>query len=132
MRFKDEAEYKNWELERARRVFVDEVNQTPDEGPESQLQKKIMEHCRKHGWPVFHDRSRRRNQPGWPDLFMFLPEGGVVLMELKAGNKKLRKEQKELRRVLNWLGHNVYIVRSFKRFLEVVECQKTKTITIST
>ena len=106
-----------------RAKFYDQPD-TPDPGRESKLQSRIMNHCRQNGWKVFHDRSRGKNEPGWPDLFIFLPEGRTVLVELKAGNKKLRKEQKDLRRVLTWLGHTVHVVRAFKTFLRIVENEK--------
>ena len=92
----------------------------PDPGPESELQKKCLNYCREHGFPVFHDYSREINNPGWPDLFVFADKGRVVLVELKSGKAKLRKEQDQLRRVLNWLGHTVHIVRSYRGFLKAV------------
>jgi len=96
------------------------VHYDSDEGPESSLQKKIMDHCEMKGWRVFHDRSRRRNQRGWPDVFLYLPDGKHLLIELKSADGTLRKEQKHLKMVLKWLGHEVYVVRSFKKFLEIV------------
>ncbi len=91
----------------------------PDEGRESKLQAKCMKYCRDHGFPVFHDRSRRVNSPGFPDLFIFA-ENRVVLVELKAADGKLRKEQKHLRQVLSWLGHTVHICRSYAGFVRVM------------
>jgi peptide methionine sulfoxide reductase MsrB len=95
-------------------------DETPDPGIERSLQTKCEMYCRGHGWPVFHDRSRKKNQPGWPDLFVFQPNR-VVLVELKNSAGKLRKEQIELRKVLNWLGHTVHVVRSFAGFIKVLE-----------
>ena len=73
-----------------------------------------------HGFPVFHDWSKKKNQPGWPDLFIFT-ENRVVLVELKAADGKLRKEQRDLKQNLSWLGHTVYVVRSYAGFIRVME-----------
>lgn len=97
------------------------MEDVPDPGPESRLQVKCLRYCRDHGYPVWHDQSRKRNDPGWPDLIVFQPEGQVRLIELKAGNRKLRKEQEQLRRQFNWLGYEVHICRSYKRFIEIIE-----------
>ena len=93
---------------------------TPDEGLESKLQKKCIDYCKEYGYPVFHDYSKKVNEAGWPDLFIFLENGRMCLIELKSGNKKLRKEQQDLKRHLLYMGHRVYIVRSYVKFLEVV------------
>lgn len=92
----------------------------PDPGPESRLQARCLRYCEERGWPVWHDYSRKKNRAGWPDLIIFQPEGKVILIELKASGGKLRKEQRELKLQLNWLGHTVHVVRSFRRFVEVV------------
>ena len=96
-----------------------ELEDQPDPGPESKLQAKCMKYCKEHGFPVFHDWSKKRNQPGWPDLFVFI-KGRVVLVELKAESGKLRKEQKHLRQVLNWLSHTVYVCRSYAGFVRIM------------
>lgn len=93
----------------------------PDVGPERRLQAKCLQYCQDKTYKVWHDWSRKKNQPGWPDLMIFMPEGRVRLVELKSAGRKLRKEQQEVSRHLLFLGHRVHIVRSFKRFLEVME-----------
>lgn len=100
---------------------VDPGPDVADNGPEYRLQSKCIKYCKDRGYPVFHDYSRRRNEAGWPDLFIFLSGGRKELIELKAGKKGLREEQRELKRHLMYLGHEVHVVRSFKKFLEVVE-----------
>ena len=99
--------------------WKDAVTDEPDPGPESDLQNRILNWCRQKGYPVWHDWSRNTNQAGWPDLTIYMPEGKILLIELKSGNKKLRKEQQELRKMLAWLNHNVHVVRSFKHFMEI-------------
>ena len=107
--------------EREREKSFPLPEEAPDIGLESNLQKKLIQYCREHGWPCFHDRSKRVNDPGWPDNIIFLPGGKVVLIELKSASGRLRKEQLELRRILGWNDHMVYIARSFKRVVEIIE-----------
>ena len=100
---------------------LEQTTDEPDPGPESNLQKKCMKYCREHGYPCFHDRSKKKNEPGWPDLMIFMPKGRVVLVELKAGSAKLRREQQALKLNLCYLGHGISVVRSFRRFLEIMK-----------
>ena len=98
----------------------------PDPGLEKKLQKRVMDYCKENGWPCFHDRSRGVNEPGWIDCFIFLPGGRVVLIELKSAGGKFRKEQLHLRRVLGYNDHMVYIARSFKRVVEIIQAELKK------
>ena len=41
-------------------------------------------------------------------------------MERWLERSRWEEEQKELRLILNWLKHTVHVVRSYKRFLEIV------------
>jgi hypothetical protein len=111
---KRQAKNRAWEM--GARPFDD----VPDLGPESQLQARCLRYCAERGWPVWHDWSQKRNQPGWPDLIVFKPEGKLSLIELKAAGGKLRKEQEALKRQFMFLGHEIHITRSFKRFVELV------------
>lgn len=111
------AEYQARHRQRPAPLDDDEV---PDEGLESKLQAKCLEYCKDHGFPVFHDRSRKKNTAGWPDMFIFV-ENGVVLVELKSADGRLRKEQKGLRQVLSWLGHPVHVCRSYVGFMRIME-----------
>lgn len=96
------------------------ADETPDDGLESKLQSKCMKYCKDCGYPVFHDRSRKKNEPGWPDLFIFM-ENKVKLVELKSACGKLRKEQEALRRNLMWLGHTVHVCKSYAGFIRIME-----------
>ena len=100
--------------------IVDPGPETPDEGPESRLQAKCIAYCKGKGWLVWHDYSRGKNEAGWPDLSIYLPGGRHILIELKAGEKGLRKEQQDLKKHLGYHGHKVHEVRSYVKFLEVV------------
>ncbi len=96
-------------------------DETPDLGPESGLQTKCLGYCKDHGYLVWHDWSRKKNKAGWPDLICFLPKSRLVLVELKAAGRKLRLEQQALKRQLMYLGFEIYVVRSFWRFVEVIQ-----------
>jgi len=91
-----------------------------DPGPESDLQDRIETWCRDNGFPFFHDRSRKCNEPGFPDLVIALRGGRTLWIELKSRNGKMRKEQEAWRLKLLHLSHEHHVIRSFKRFLEVI------------
>jgi len=110
------------ELRGRRAAWKDaDAEDTPDPGLESGLQQKVLDYCKENGWPCFHDRSRKKNEPGWPDNFIFLPGGKIVLIELKSESGTFRKEQKEKRLILEYLGHHVFQARSFKRVVEIIQ-----------
>uniref|UniRef100_A0A6H2A0C5 Putative VRR-NUC domain-containing protein n=1 Tax=viral metagenome TaxID=1070528 RepID=A0A6H2A0C5_9ZZZZ len=88
---------------------------------EHNLLAKCLRYCRDYGYAVWHDWSRKKNEAGWPDLMIFMSEGRVCLIELKSEKGRLRKEQADLRRHLLFLGHPVHVVKSYKRFLEVIQ-----------
>ena len=98
----------------------------PDEGLENDLQSKVIAHCKKNGWPCFHDRSFKKNEPGWPDNFIFLENGKVLLIELKSSSGTLRKEQIALRLVMGWLGHEIHVAKSFKAVLAIIDHELKK------
>lgn len=93
----------------------------PDPGKEARLQRKCERWLRDHGYPYVHDRSRKKNARGIPDLICFLPEGRCVIVELKAKGGRLSPEQTQTLRMLKYLKHEVFEVRSYKRFLEIVD-----------
>ena len=109
---------------RFKNIINHKSDNKPDDGPESRLQSKIMRYCREHGFPYFHDRSRKKNQPGWPDLIIIMPKSQVLFIELKAAGGKLRTEQEALKRQFHYLGHNIEVVRSYKQFLVFIEAVK--------
>ena len=99
-----------------------EISEIPDLSPESDLQRKAEEWLTERGYPFIHDRSRRKNKRGKIlDLHIYLPEGRHVVIEFKARGKSMTDEQKETYRKLLFLGHEIYEVRSYKRFLEIME-----------
>jgi hypothetical protein len=92
----------------------------PDPGPESKLQAKCEEYLRGRGWPFFHDRSRKKNKAGIPDLIIFAPNSQVILIELKAKGGRLSGEQIRFRQNAGRNGHVVHECRSFKKFSEII------------
>jgi len=99
-----------------------EISEIPDPGPESDLQRKAEEWLNERGYPFIHDRSRRKNKRGKIlDLYIYLPAGRHVIVEFKVGGRPMTDEQKETYRKLLFLGHEIYEVRSYKRFLEIME-----------
>jgi len=43
------------------------------------------------------------------------------MVELKSEAGKLRKEQARLKQVASWLGHDIPTIKTWKRFLKIVE-----------
>jgi hypothetical protein len=99
--------------------------ESADPGPESELQKKIVADAKRNGWPCLSFRMSKQAKgflvPGWPDLTLCLPFGRVVFMELKTAKGALRDKQRLIVNMLRQLGHEVYVVRSFKSYLKIVE-----------
>ena len=97
---------------------------TPDPGPESNLQKKINLWCRDHGYHFLSFRKSRNARgflvAGHPDVTIFMPEGRTVLIELKDGRGRLSKEQLNVKRILKYNKHEWYEVRSYRQFLTIV------------
>ena len=91
-----------------------------DSGKESKLQSKIIKWANDKGYPVFHDRSRKKNIPGWPDITLCLPKGITLFLELKSAKGVLRKEQSEIRAQMIYLKHYHYVVKSYKQFQEII------------
>jgi predicted Holliday junction resolvase-like endonuclease len=58
--------------------------------------------------------------PGWPDITLCLPEGRVLFLELKTGKGRMSEDQKQIARSMLFFKHEWHVVRSFKRFLEIV------------
>ncbi len=96
-----------------------------DEGPESLLQGKIVKYCKDHGYPCLSFRQSRKAEgflvPGWPDLTICLPKGTVLFLELKSKKGNLSKEQKEISRLMLYLGHPWRKVTSYKQFLLILQ-----------
>jgi hypothetical protein len=98
--------------------------QDADEGPENRLQAKIVEWAKTWGKPCLSFRQSKKAQgfitPGWPDITLALAKGRVLFLELKSAKGVVEDDQKQIHLQLMALGHEVHVVRSFKRFLAIV------------
>ncbi len=106
------------------RTEVKSHNDTPDDGPEARLQGRCLKYCKDEGYPCLSFRQSKKAigfvTPGWPDMTI-LTKDGVVFIELKSKGGRLRTEQDKLKRIFDWLGHPIHIVKSYKRFLEIMK-----------
>jgi len=105
--------------------FHPDTMEIPDEGPESTLQKKIVKWAEEKGYPCLSLKQSKNAsgyiKAGWPDITLALPGKRAVWIELKAKAGILKEEQKRLSIMFMALGHEWYCIKSFKRFLEIIE-----------
>ena len=81
------------------------------------------------GYPFIHDRSRKKNKKGKIlDLHIYLAKGRHVVIELKVKGNTMSDEQKETYQKIHFLGHEIEEVRSYKRFLEIMNGAPTTNI----
>lgn len=125
-----EAEYQDWKDKREVKLYrnIGEVD-TPDYGPESKLAGKISKWAKTNGYPILNFRQSKKAAGfipvGFPDVTLVLPNR-VVFMELKSASGRLRKEQQEVAIQFAHLGNAIHVVKSFRRFLEIVNETKDK------
>lgn len=95
-----------------------------DEGPESNLQKKIVAWAKNKSYPCLSFKQSRKAigylLPGYPDITLFLPAGRVILLELKSEKGVLRDKQRELGIIFLHLGYTWSVCKSFKQFLNII------------
>jgi hypothetical protein len=119
----------DWEGRRWNRTEAGVFTEVPDDGPESKLAGKISKWAREHGYPILNFRQSKKAAgfipPGWPDVTCVLP-GRVVFIELKSASGRLRREQHVLAIQFSHLGNAIHCVKSFRRFLEIVNEIKEK------
>ena len=100
-----------------------------DQGPESKLQGKITKWAKDQGFPCLTFRKSRKAQgfllPGWPDITLIMLKR-IIFIELKSAQGYLRKEQKNIALQIVSLGHEWYQVKSYKRFLEIINNEGEK------
>lgn len=100
-------------------------NHEPDEGPESDLAGKIRKWAKERGYPcLIHPQNPKLSYfipSGYPDIVLTLPYGITLYIELKSAKGIIKRKQKLMAHQLLTLGHQWYQVRSFKRFLEIVQ-----------
>jgi hypothetical protein len=106
------------------KVEYEPVDIQVDEGSEARLQNKITKWAYEHGYPCQSNRQTSKARglltPGWPDVCLILPRRRVLFIECKSAKGIMRDEQKHLRQRFIFLGHEYHLVKSFRRFLELV------------
>jgi hypothetical protein len=112
-----------YQLKTRRKKVQSSSNSPPvvDDQPERALQDRLEAYCRENGLYAFHDRSRRKNAPGHPDLVIACPGGRVLWLELKSRTGRLTADQKRVRLQLLCCGHEFHLIRSYRQFLDLVE-----------
>jgi len=107
----------------------DYLNRGKEDEPESVLQKKITQWARDRGYPCLSFRQSKKAQgflaPGWPDLTIALDKGRTIYIELKrqkGGYLSAKQIEKAL--MFGQLGHEWYQVKTWKRFMEIIEEEK--------
>lgn len=106
------------------------IEQAKRETGKGGLHAQIVEWCGKQWPPVKFIQARADKKStiavGACDFVLFLPAGRTVLVECKAKNGKLSKEQAIWAKELEMLGHTVYLVRSMADVLAVVKPERTE------
>ena len=121
----DETAYK--QIAKAKAGWKDQYlpyDDEPDQGAESVLQSKIVKWCKDAGYPCLSFRQSKNAKgfllPGYPDITIII-HNRVVFIELKSASGVLKEEQKALGIQLMGLGHPWYQIKSYKRFLSVMD-----------
>jgi hypothetical protein len=98
--------------------------QSPDDSAyeqESRLQADIKAECLRRGWlclgGAMHKRTHRVS--GEWDFTILCDAGRVLFIECKDKDGKVSQEQGALHAWAEKLGHEVHVVRSLERFIEV-------------
>jgi hypothetical protein len=60
---------------------------------------------------------------GVPDLFVLLPNGHTLWIEMKTPKGDVRKEQKQFMQQAALLGHAVHIIRTIEDFQTLIKTQ---------
>ena len=94
---------------------------------ESPLQAKIVQWATDRGYPCHaHPQSKQyvrahTKGAGWPDVTLCVPGPRILFLELKAKKGTMRQAQLEIERMMMIMGFEYHRLRTFKRFMEIVE-----------
>lgn len=118
-----EKEYLNY---MANRQDVSHETEQADEGPESKLSCKIRAFCKDRAWPCFiipqSEKLKIFLTPDWPDGTIVIPlQKRVIFLELKSKTGKRTEGQKQMAYIFGLAGYPIHKVKSFARFLEIIE-----------
>jgi hypothetical protein len=89
---------------------------------ERAIHDAILAECRRRGLRVVHSRMDRATTVslGTPDFIIALPGARTLWLEVKTLHGRLRLEQEAWLMILQTLGHEVHVIRSFEEFLSVL------------
>jgi hypothetical protein len=95
---------------------------------EKQLQDQCIEYLKYNNIAYYHSGFRglhkygySKNTKGYPDLFIFMPGGKTIFVELKQPKKKASIEQVEKIMELSNLGFKCFVIDSFEKFVEAIK-----------
>jgi hypothetical protein len=89
---------------------------------EKELHQLILDECRVRGWIAFHGSMAHATHRtiGEPDFIILCPFGRAMMVEVKTKTGKLRPEQLAIAAWSERLGHEYYVVRSMRGFMNAV------------
>lgn len=126
-----EAQLKEYQTRKMLRNAYFLPDQPMDEGEEIEktLQTKCERFLKDHGYPFLSFKQSKHVQrlipAGYPDLTIVLPKA-VVFIELKSKKGRRSDDQKEMALIFYHLGHEIHEVRTYKRFLEIINHETGK------
>ena len=90
---------------------------------ESEIHKQITQECNRRGLLAFHGAMHKRSArtPGEPDYTILLPNGKVLLVEVKTSTGNLSEAQERVAAHAWQLGHKIHVVRKFEEFHDLVK-----------
>lgn len=88
---------------------------------ESTIQAAILKKVRSWKWEAHKNRPGSDGLPsGWPDITVYLPNGKVVLLEIKRPGGEASVAQKyTMQRLIRW-GYATYLVDNLPHAVRVI------------
>lgn len=106
---------------------------------EAELQRQCEKHLKEVGLKYIHIKNNSRQQKyrssghkhwkGYPDLFIFLPRGRCLIIELKVEGGKVTPEQEKHLQEFYELGYTTEVCTGFMEFentLNYYFCRRRK------
>lgn len=103
---------------------TDDLKDAVAAGQELELHNEIIKECRRRGWNQYvHSNPVKKatNQPGTPDFIIPADAGRTLWIECKTVKGALSKDQRKFRDGLVARGHEFYVVRSLRRFIQIAD-----------
>lgn len=102
------------------------IRRGPPVDLEGELHEAIINHCNGKGWAFIHSRMDKRTtqQKGVCDFIIMAPVKRTLLIEAKARNEKLTKDQNIFKAWMRKQGHTVYEVRNMEGFYLAIEAEQ--------